>query len=140
MASPPDDAAGLAEQSDDDEIAELLAAAGLSSAGSANPRRRAWERAEEFWLWPENVPVLLLWGAVRTQWRTGPMGAVGLDYRAVDEQAAQVLRPHLRGLGRRVARLQALRWACDGVRLMERHTLDVWAELRERNAAKRKHK
>ena len=32
---------------------------------------------------PENVPVWILWQAAATQWRTGPFGAIGLDYPAV---------------------------------------------------------
>lgn len=31
---------------------------------------------------PENVPSWILWRAVATQWRTGPAGAIGLDYLA----------------------------------------------------------
>lgn len=38
---------------------------------------------DEFVLWPENVPVLGLWGAVQTQWRVGMAGPIGLDYAGV---------------------------------------------------------
>lgn len=38
---------------------------------------------EEFHLLPENVPVLGLWGAVQTQWRSGMAGPTGLDYPGV---------------------------------------------------------
>lgn len=38
---------------------------------------------EEFALRPENLPVLGLWGAVQTQWRTGMAGPIGLDYPGI---------------------------------------------------------
>lgn len=38
---------------------------------------------EEFHLMAENVPVLGLWGAVQTQWRSGMAGPIGLDYSGV---------------------------------------------------------
>jgi hypothetical protein len=31
-------------------------------------------------VWPENMPVLRLFNAMRTQWRVGMGGAYGLDY------------------------------------------------------------
>jgi len=40
---------------------------------------------EDFEVWPENWPVIVLFLAVNTQWRVGGMGGlIGLDYPAVD--------------------------------------------------------
>ena len=36
-----------------------------------------------FWLWPDALPVWMLWLGLRTQWRVGMGGATGLDYTAV---------------------------------------------------------
>jgi hypothetical protein len=39
---------------------------------------------------PENFEVLELWNDVNTQWRTGGMGVVGLDYREVRARAREL--------------------------------------------------
>lgn len=31
-------------------------------------------------VWPENAPAFFLFHAYQTQWRSGPMGPIGLDY------------------------------------------------------------
>ena len=39
--------------------------------------------SEDVEVWPENMPVLRLFDAMRTQWRVGYSGAYGLDYTPV---------------------------------------------------------
>lgn len=34
-------------------------------------------------IWPENLPALGVFIAMRTQWRSGPSGPVGLDYNVL---------------------------------------------------------
>lgn len=54
---------------------------------------------------PENIPVWILWQAAATQWRTGPCGAIGLDYLAAFKVAKIIgVEMHPANLGR----LQAL--------------------------------
>ena len=36
--------------------------------------------SEDVEVWPENMPVVRLFDAMRTQWRVGFSGAYGLDY------------------------------------------------------------
>lgn len=36
-----------------------------------------------FELWPENETAFALWCSLRTQWRVGPAGLIGLDYAAI---------------------------------------------------------
>lgn len=77
---------------------------------------------EPYYLWPEHVPALQLWSAVQTQWRVGMAGATGLDYAGVRASPAFArLRPP-----RRAERIFA------ELCLMERATLDEWAQRRER--------
>ncbi|MBN8493728.1 MAG: DUF1799 domain-containing protein [Burkholderiales bacterium] len=85
----------------------------------------AQRRLPNFWLWPDHVPALRLWFQVGTQWRTGPAGAIGLDYTGVE---AVCRIEGLRGADRRerFAELQVL----------ERATLKVWAEQRAAAAAR----
>ena len=48
---------------------------------------------ETFTVWPENWPVIRLFTAVQTQWRTSGMGgATGLDYPAVFATMDRLLR------------------------------------------------
>jgi hypothetical protein len=39
--------------------------------------------APEVALWPENWPPIELFNQLSTQWRTGPGGAIGLDYNVI---------------------------------------------------------
>ena len=41
------------------------------------------QESESFELWPENEAPLMLFMRMRTQWRMGPAGPVGLDYAGV---------------------------------------------------------
>ena len=34
-------------------------------------------------LMPENYTAWLIWNEIRTQWRSGPSGIIGLDYRTI---------------------------------------------------------
>lgn len=46
-------------------------------------------------LWPENWPSIELFNQLSTQWRTGPGGAVGLDYNVFfHELDRRALSPH----------------------------------------------
>lgn len=38
-------------------------------------------------VWPDNWPALRLFNAMSTQWRTGAVGATGLDYSVIREVA-----------------------------------------------------
>lgn len=40
---------------------------------------------EAIQVWPENVTTVRVFLAMRTQWRTGPMGRTGLDYGVLPE-------------------------------------------------------
>lgn len=75
----------------------------------------------EVYLWPCNVRAWRCWCALQTQWRTGPSGAVGLDYASVLAYLRDI--EALRGDERREV-FQALRAA-------EAAALAVIAELRE---------
>ncbi len=68
-------------------------------------------------VWPENWNALRLFQALRTQWRVGPGGPVGLDYAALPT----VLR--LIGLRRRDARE-----AFEGLQVMEGEALAWYAQ------------
>lgn len=41
------------------------------------------EQSDSFEIWPENVEPLNLFLRLKTQWRMGPLGPVGLDYAGV---------------------------------------------------------
>lgn len=58
--------------------AAQLAEVGLTPADFATD--------EHIGVWPENWQAYLLFHAVRTQWRTGPGGACGLDYGPLDRR------------------------------------------------------
>jgi len=81
--------------------------------------------ADQAYLWPENVDAWRHWCGVQTQWRTGVQGRTGLDYAAVcaylalHEPDAERQREHLAGI-------QAAEWA----------SLQVWADQREKEAAR----
>jgi hypothetical protein len=40
-------------------------------------------KQDEFYLWPENVPVLNLWGEIQTQWYVSDGRLTGLRYEGV---------------------------------------------------------
>jgi hypothetical protein len=41
------------------------------------------QAAQEFHVWPENMPAINLFSSISSQWRTGPGGATGLDYNVL---------------------------------------------------------
>jgi len=100
----------------EDLASAALAAFGLFAEGGAE----AAVRDEPFYLWPEHVAALQLWGAVQTQWRVGMAGPTGLDYVGVE---ALLRLRGIRGRERveRFAELQA----------MERAALEEWARRRD---------
>lgn len=78
--------------------------------------------------WPENLPAILHWMAVQTQWRLSPASGlgIGLDYAGVCAYLqAQGYRHHAR------APLH-LGTMLDDIRCMERATLDEQAERQRR--------
>jgi hypothetical protein len=81
---------------------------------------------EPAWLgiWPEHWDTVRLFEAMRAQWRTGPGGAVALDYGALRDVG------WLLGIGP-----TAVRSAFDGLRLMEGEALDWLDEQRQRRDA-----
>jgi hypothetical protein len=79
-------------------------------------------------IWPENVEIFRLFTALGTQWRVGAAGATGLDYGVVRETA------RLAGLGKVTPeRFQGLQ-ACEG------EALSVWAEQRDRERERGRHR
>lgn len=74
-----------------------------------------------FFLLPSNVPTLRAWFAVQTQWRHAGMGAqrTGLDYAGVEALLRQ-----------RAGSDRSRRRMFSDLQIMERATLDVWAEQR----------
>lgn len=71
---------------------------------------------EEFWLWPENELVFLLWLEVQTQWVVGPRGPIGLNYAGVNVCLVRGDIP--RQDRNRVFKL---------IMIMERGALDEWS-------------
>lgn len=45
---------------------------------------------DEMEIWPDNWPVFRLFNALGTQWRTGAVGATGLDYSVIREVAVLI--------------------------------------------------
>jgi len=45
---------------------------------------------EDVEVWPDNWPVFRLFNALATQWRTGAVGATGLDYSVIREVASLI--------------------------------------------------
>ena len=43
----------------------------------------ALQAAEEYQIWPENMPAVALFVTLSTQWRTGMGGPIGLDYNVL---------------------------------------------------------
>lgn len=70
------------------------------------------------YLWPENEQTWGVWLQCQTQWRVGMSGATGLDYagvRALLDEIDWTPGPERRQI-------------FDGVRVLERATLEAWAE------------
>lgn len=73
-----------------------------------------------FYVLTELEGTVRAWLALQTQWRVGMAGATGLDYTAIE--------PTLRLLGEPAAAWPDI---FEGVQVMERETLRVWAERRD---------
>ena len=41
------------------------------------------QAAQEYQIWPENMPAIALFTSISTQWRTGMNGPTGLDYNVL---------------------------------------------------------
>lgn len=104
---------------DAEELDESLAAFGL-----VLEQPPADDRPPPYYLWPEHEPVLGLWLQVQTQWRVGMNGATGLDYAGVQALVAM----------RQLATPEQLPELIEGLQIMERATLNEWAEQAERRA------
>ena len=87
------------------EVDKAAAAFGLVVAHGAPPPVE---------LWPELVPAVTIFQAMRTQWRVGPGGATGLDFNAlpVVEQRLGITPRQSRQAFQhlRVMQDEALRW------------------------------
>ena len=92
-----------------DAVSEALAALGLYCEDDI-------VIDEEFWLWPENEEVFLLWCALQTQWISGMGGAIGMNYAGVEACM------RLRGVGKK----KAPRFFVS-IQAMERATLEEWS-------------
>jgi len=79
------------------------------------------EEADPEGVWPENVPAVELFAAMQTQWRCGPVGAIGLDYGVLDWTAERSGLP------------QVTREVFQDLQVMETEALVMWAEKRGRN-------
>lgn len=87
------------------EVDKAAAAFGLLLARDAVPTVE---------LWPELVPAVTIFQAMRTQWRVGPGGATGLDFNVlpVVEQRLGITARQSRDAFRHLLVMQdeALRW------------------------------
>lgn len=86
----------------------LAAEMGITSDMLAQPDAGAMS------VWPDHVAAVRLFQAMRTQWRTGPAGAVGLDYDVLERVAGWL------GLPAVDADLFA------DLQVMEAEVLDAW--------------
>ena len=59
-------------------------------------------------LWPENFEAWELWKEIETQWRAGPVGVIGLDYREVRERARELDIDLSPALWKKIKALEAL--------------------------------
>lgn len=114
----------LSNEDDDaaDDLDAALAAFGLVLDRSAEGRRKP------FYLLPENRAALDAWLQVQTQWRIGGMGTpTGLDYAGIEAWMRCTGRA---GNPRRARRL------LQDLQLMERVTLNEWADRAQRDSAR----
>jgi len=79
-----------------------------------------------FYIWPKNLNTWQLWQRLQSMWRTGMAGRDGLDWPSVTTW--------LRHAERMGAKELATTLHC--LRAMEVAALNVWAEQREKQAAK----
>lgn len=90
--------------------------------------RSAEGRRKPFYLLPENRAALDAWLQVQTQWRVGGMGTpTGLDYAGIEAWMRCTGRA---GNPRRARRL------LQDLQLMERVTLNEWADRAQRESAR----
>lgn len=55
---------------------------------------------------PENEDAFLVWQEIRTQWRAGPMGILGLDYAEARQAARELEIEWSIGLKRKIQALE----------------------------------
>lgn len=101
---------------DREEVDKALAAFGLVAEGLPDP--------ETVDVWPENRAPMEVFAGMQTQWRIGMKGATGLDYAAMPAVMTMV------GVKRK-RRADVM----GAVQVMERETLRLWAERREKQGA-----
>lgn len=103
----------------DDFAFDETAAADLAAFGITLPEAEQ-PKEPTFRILAELESTVRAWLALQTQWRVGMAGATGLDYN--------VIEPTLRLLG-----LPTTDWPeiFEGLQLMERETLRVWAKQRD---------
>lgn len=100
--------------SPEDETDKAAEAFGIASL------ERPDEPAEDEGLWPENLWPARLFEAMKTQWRVGPAGPVGLDYNVREMQAELIRLPR-----------KLRRDTYEALRDMEYAALNYFAERRE---------
>lgn len=109
------------DQSDaqDDTATDALAIWGLVADDGDTPPASG----DTFNLWPECVPVWLLWQKLQTQWRVGMNGRDGLDYAGV--------AAYLRDVARIKPRAFVETFFC--IQAMEVASLNEWARQAREN-------
>lgn len=66
------------------------------------------QAAQEFQIWPENMPAISLFTTLSTQWRTGMNGPTGLDYTVLFARMDRMKLPD-----------QEYEWLFDDIRVIE---------------------
>ena len=82
---------------------------------------------ELYEVWPEHKESLLMFLRCQTQWRMGPSGATGLDYRVVLELL-------------RLYNIKDLKAAMDEIQIMEARALELLNEQAAKDSKRRKRK
>lgn len=78
------------------------------------------EVEEEFYLWPENVPVFNLFRSLQTQWQSGMNGTTGFNYAGVEAYM------RMKGVKRK-DQAELL----PGLQVMEAASLREWALMKQ---------
>lgn len=97
-----------------DESEEAAAAFGLTILPAKD------EIVETVGVWPENWQAVRLFDAIRTQWRCGPGGAVGLDYTVLGRVERDLRIPR-----------RERRHLLENLQVMEYEALLVFSESRK---------
>jgi hypothetical protein len=82
---------------------------------------------ELYEVWPEHKESLLMFLRCQTQWRMGPSGATGLDYRVVLELL-------------RLYNIKDRKAAMDEIQIMEARALELLNEQAAKDSKRRKRK